>query len=90
MKIRNKKNTLDSKKKKQIQEFINVTESNEECALKYLKDSKWNFDQAIDSFFTNPPKLLSKTSNKKIDDLFNKYKGFNKIVSFHIFLAKRP
>jgi len=56
---------------------VNVTESTEEYALKYLKDAKWNFDQAIDSYFSNPPKLMvSKSNNKKIDDLFLKYKGF--------------
>ena len=61
-----------------MQEFINVTESNEENALKYLKDAKWNFDQGIDTYFTNPPKLAnSKSNNKKIDELFMKYKGIS-------------
>lgn len=58
---------------------MNVTESNEEYGLKYLKDAKWNFDQAIDTFFSNPPKFASsKSNNKKIEELFLKYKGFFK------------
>jgi len=69
-----------------VQEFTNVTESTEEYALKYLKDAKWNFDQAIDSFFTNPPKLASKSNNKKIDELFMKYKGL--ISALFCFLVK--
>lgn len=71
------KNSLDAKKKNQVHEFTNITDSNEECALKYLKEAKWNLDQAIGNYFSNPPKNASKVNNKKIEEFFAKYKGKN-------------
>lgn len=65
--------SLDPKKKKILQEFISVAECSEENGLVFLKDSKWNFDQALDAFFSNPVKNIQK-SDKSYELFFDKYK----------------
>jgi hypothetical protein len=71
-----------------VAQFMNFTQSNEKNAIHFLSQHDWKLDLAVDAYYlsldsgprvTNAPKTHSSTDRKKLDQIWNLYKGINNI-----------
>ena len=59
-----------------MRQFISFTQAGEDTAIHYLAKYGWKTELAIDSYFQSPdPQYRQNVDKKKIDTLYNKYKG---------------
>jgi hypothetical protein len=83
-------NQFSSKQKQReriVAQFMNFTQSNEKNAINFLNQHDWKLDLAVDAYYlsldSGPRRDSSKPNNlvdrKKLDQLWNMYKGGYKI-----------
>ena len=70
---------LKSSQKDKARQFISFTQTGEKTAIHCLSSHEWKLDVAVDNYFQCPERYNRDTKvsldRKKVDSLFNKYKG---------------
>ncbi|KAI8807048.1 hypothetical protein BJ742DRAFT_341044 [Cladochytrium replicatum] len=67
--------TLKPFQKDRVKQFMAVTNSPEKSALKFLKETEWDVERAIDRFYSEGASVPKSAVNaSKINALFDKYK----------------
>ncbi len=66
-----------------MKRFVSLTQTGEQTAIYCLSQHDWKLELASDAYFQNPEiywresmsKVTASADRKKIDQLFNKYRG---------------
>lgn len=61
--------------KDKVKKFIALTQTGEQTAIYALQANDWKLDLASDNYFSNPDMYYRELDVKKIEQLFNRYKG---------------
>lgn len=81
-------NKLKSSQKDKVRQFMIFTQSNEKTAVTCLSQNDWKLDVATDKFFQNPelyvPNLRGALDKKKLEQLYNRYRGKETILQQYI------
>lgn len=81
-------NKLKSSQKDKVRQFMIFTQSNEKTAVTCLSQNDWKLDVATDKFFQNPelyvPNLRGALDKKKLEQLYNRYRGEETILQQYI------
>ena len=76
-------NKLKSSQKDKVRQFMIFTQSNEKTALTCLSQNDWKLDVATDKFFQSPELYVSNLKGaldkKKLDQLYNRYRGMENL-----------
>lgn len=85
---------LKSSQKDKARQFISFTQTGEKTAIHCLSSHDWKLDVAVDNYFQCPERYNRDTKvsldRKKIDSLFNKYKGMSIPYFVPALLTVRP
>jgi DCN1-like protein 1/2 len=70
---------LKSSQRDKVRQFITFTQASEKTAITCLGHHDWKLDIAVDMFFQSPDRYIKEPKGaldrKKIEQLFNRYKG---------------
>lgn len=77
-----------------MKRFVSLTQTGEQTAIYCLSQHDWKLELASDAYFQNPEiywresmsKVTASADRKKIDQLFNKYRGNATLLRVAIFL----
>jgi hypothetical protein len=81
-------NQISSKQKQRervVAQFMNFTQSNEKNAINFLSQHDWKLDLAVDAYYltldSGPRRDINRNNSqidkKKLDQIWNLYKGKN-------------
>jgi len=75
---------LKSSQRDKVRQFMAFTQASEKTALHCLTVHDWKLDVAVDNYFQVPERYSRDTKptldRRKIEQIFNKYKGSNCIA----------
>ena len=70
---------LKGSQRERVREFAALTQTGDKTALYCLAQHDWKLDSALDNYFANPEAYYREPrtmiDRKKIENLFNKYRG---------------
>ena len=70
---------LKSSQRDKVRQFIVIVQTSEKTAIYCLGQHDWKLDLAVDNYFQSPDKYNREpkpaVDKRKIDNLFNKYRG---------------
>lgn len=81
---------LKSNQRDKVKRFVSFTQTSEQTAVYCLSQHDWKLELASDAYFQNPDiywregvgKSAPMVDRRKIDQLFNKYRGMWKVRHF--------
>ena len=70
---------LKSSQREKVRQFISFTETGEKTSINCLSQHDWKLDIAVDNYYQNPDRYNREprgvTDRKRIEQLFNRYRG---------------